>query len=171
MTGSFSRAIKRFDPHEGPPAKRSLTRAKTPYGAEAMRAHPRPLIEVPGEIPDFRHNRGKRHPLTAMLALACSAMLCGYRSYKAIADWGRNYGAHLMRALGFTHQPPVPLPSIQSCAVSTGTCWKRRSARGQRNSWWGCRHPRTPWRALLSMARHSGGVRSKGLQARTSSKP
>src|ERR1041384_4707487 len=66
----------------------------------------RPLIEVLAEIPDCRTNRGKRHPLTAILALACSAMLCGYRSYTAIAEWGRNYGGHLMQALGFTRRSP-----------------------------------------------------------------
>lgn len=39
-----------------------------------MIAHPRPLIEVLAAMPDFRHHRGKRHSLTAMLALACSAI-------------------------------------------------------------------------------------------------
>lgn len=61
----------------------------------------RPLIGVLGEIPDCRKARGKRYPLTAILALICVATLCGYRSYGAIAGWGKDYGADLVGALGF----------------------------------------------------------------------
>lgn len=71
-----------------------------------MVAHPRPLIEVLAAMPDCRHHCGKRHALTAMLALACRAMWCGDRSDTAIAEWGRNDGGHLRQALGFTRRPP-----------------------------------------------------------------
>src|SRR5437763_16119226 len=60
------------------------------------------LIEVFSAIPDFRQARGRGYPLPAILALAAAAMLGGYRSYSAIAEWGRNYGQSLAKALGFT---------------------------------------------------------------------
>lgn len=65
----------------------------------------RPLIEVLCEVPEVRGRHGRRHPLTAILAMTVAAMLCGYRSYSAIAEWGRNYDPAVVRALGFTHTP------------------------------------------------------------------
>lgn len=61
-----------------------------------------PLVQVFVEIPDVRSHQGQRYTLSAVLALACAAILCGYRSYSAIAEWGRNYGTALVMALGFT---------------------------------------------------------------------
>lgn len=69
-----------------------------------MTRHCLALIDVFSSIPDFRQPKGKRHPLKAILAMAAAAMLCGARSYTAIADWGRNYDQSLTTALGFTHQ-------------------------------------------------------------------
>lgn len=63
----------------------------------------RPLVASLHEIPDPRYPRGRRYSLAAILALVCVAMLCGYRSYSAIAEWGRCYGQKLAQALGFTH--------------------------------------------------------------------
>jgi DDE_Tnp_1-associated/Transposase DDE domain len=74
-----------------------------------MVAQCRPLIDVLAEIPDVRHARGKRHPLPSVLALICVAVLCGYRSYSAIAQWARIYPRDLVEALGLTHPiPPCP---------------------------------------------------------------
>ena len=63
----------------------------------------RHLLDILAEVPDFRNNRGKRHPLSAILALAVIAMMSGCRSYAAIAHWGRTYHKDLAKALGFTH--------------------------------------------------------------------
>lgn len=63
-----------------------------------------PLIEYIAALPDPRKARGKRHPLCAVVALAVVATLCGCRSYTAMAEWGRTYGAEIGRALGFTRE-------------------------------------------------------------------
>jgi predicted transposase YbfD/YdcC len=66
-----------------------------------MTAQVPPLAEILAEIPDPRQSSGKRHPLGAMLTLACVAVLCGYRSIRAIAEWGPNYGEDYQEQLGF----------------------------------------------------------------------
>ena len=63
------------------------------------------LLRALAEVPDPRSRHGRRHPLPAVLALATVAMLCGARSLYAIAQWGREQPAAMVRTLGFTRQP------------------------------------------------------------------
>lgn len=66
------------------------------------------LVDLLAEIPDFRQSKGRRYPLSSVLSLAVAATLCGYKSYSAIAEWGRNYGQAFVQALGFlSHKTPA----------------------------------------------------------------
>ena len=62
----------------------------------------RSLLAAFGEVPDPRRPRGRRHPLSALLALSTAAMLSGARSLYAIAQWGRLQSPAVVQALGFT---------------------------------------------------------------------
>lgn len=62
---------------------------------------PLSLLDVLADIPDPRHRRGIRHPLSAILGLAVVAMLTGCKSYQAIAQFGRDKGFALAHVLGF----------------------------------------------------------------------
>lgn len=62
------------------------------------------FIEVLSDIDDPRQSKGKRYSLKALLALTAAAMMSGYRSYSAIAEWGRNYGHEIISALGFSNR-------------------------------------------------------------------
>ncbi len=53
-------------------------------------------------VSDFRRGQGKRYPLVSVLCFGVAATLCGYKSYGAMAEWGKNYGPELVSALGFT---------------------------------------------------------------------
>lgn len=64
------------------------------------------LLQFLGEIPDPRSRHGRQHPLPAVLALACCAILCGCRSYAAIGQWAHDQDIELMHRLGFTRRPP-----------------------------------------------------------------
>lgn len=66
-------------------------------------------------IPDPRRTQGRRHRLSAVLAIAAGATLCGMRGYKAMADWANNLGQKALRRFGCRYEngrSVVPSESI-----------------------------------------------------------
>jgi hypothetical protein len=110
-----------------------------------MRPPPCPLLEVLAGMPDVRSRRGRRPPLASLLALACCAMRCGARRDSAIAEWGRNDGAHIARALGFRHAPP--------CAATLHRMFRRLD-------WTRCEAPPGVWaeRVVASLSPGAAGL-------------
>jgi DDE_Tnp_1-associated len=114
-----------------------------------MLTQPPPLIEVCAEIPDCRHCRGTRHPLPALLSLACCARLCGYRTYRAIAAWGRHDGTGMPQALGVVHETP--------CAATLQTVFRSvdRDMLARRLGAWAeqvvASHPPAPTAAAVAL--------------------
>jgi DDE_Tnp_1-associated len=49
-------------------------------------------------VPDHRHRRGRRYGQAAMLTFGVCAMLCGARSYYAMAQWGHDQATGEIRA-------------------------------------------------------------------------
>jgi hypothetical protein len=66
----------------------------------------RDLLSFLAEIPDPRSHHGRQHSLSAVLGLACCAIMCGARGYAAIAQWAVDHDIALMHRLGFTRTPP-----------------------------------------------------------------
>ena len=66
---------------------------------------PGSLMAHLADVPDPRDPSGKRHPLVAMLAHACCAILCGCRGYAAISQWGRDQPIGFMHKLGYRRTP------------------------------------------------------------------
>jgi hypothetical protein len=64
------------------------------------------LLSFLATVPDPRSRHGRRHSLPAILALVCCAVMCGARSYAAIAQWAQDQDITLMHQLGFTRKPP-----------------------------------------------------------------
>lgn len=60
------------------------------------------LVDLLGEVPDFRRAQGKRHALPAVLSLVVLSMLAGMRGLQGVVDFGRNLPPDVIAALGFT---------------------------------------------------------------------
>lgn len=63
------------------------------------------LLRILMSLPDSRHRRGRRHGQASLLAVAICAVLCGARSYVAIAEWAGRCHQNLLKRLGCRKDP------------------------------------------------------------------
>jgi len=63
-------------------------------------------LEFLRQVPDTRGRQGQRHSLSATLAAVVCAVLCGARSYEAIAQWLHLQDVSTWHWLGFWRTPP-----------------------------------------------------------------
>lgn len=64
------------------------------------------LLAFLSQVPDPRGRKGRRHPLSAMLAVIACSILSGLRGYSAFADWVHSFRPEVWHLLGFTRKPP-----------------------------------------------------------------
>lgn len=71
-----------------------------------MKTVPAGLLQFLQRVPDPRGRKGRRHPLTAMLAVVVAAMLCKFEGYGSVAEWVRLLPIEFGHAFGGTRKPP-----------------------------------------------------------------
>lgn len=116
-TRGYGRRAGRYEAHGEPktvwikPLVRQAAQRLCTLGGTAMaKAQARPmklsrskadeLLRILMKLPDRRHLRGRRHDQTSILAVAICAVLCGARSYVAIAEWAARCSQNLLKRLG-----------------------------------------------------------------------
>ncbi|MEU9179937.1 ISAs1 family transposase [Streptomyces sp. NPDC048550] len=79
-----------------------LAAARPPAPGE----HPH-LLDCLATVPDPRRAKGRRHPLTFVLALAACAVLAGAKSLASIAEWAADAPSVVLTALGGPSREPT----------------------------------------------------------------
>jgi hypothetical protein len=64
------------------------------------------LLARLAQVPDPRGRKGRRHPLSAMLAAVVSGLLCGTEGYTGLIEWLHDLPIDFCHKLGFTRRPP-----------------------------------------------------------------
>ena len=79
------------------------------------------LLRAFEKVPDPRSTHGRRHPLSAILALSVCAMVSGARSLYAIAQWGRMQEPAVLEELGFTRDRTPAVSTLHKVFSSMDT--------------------------------------------------
>jgi hypothetical protein len=77
----------------------------------------RALPESFSAVSDPRRAQGRRHPISAVLAIAAGATLCGMRGYKAIGQWAQGLGQKGAQRIGCRRDPDTREYLIPSVTV------------------------------------------------------
>jgi hypothetical protein len=88
-----------FLPAGGPPMSEKSRLALAAIPVEGLK-------EKIGQIVDPRKRRGVRHPLVSILSLSVAAVLCGARSYIAIAEWASSLSKETLLRFGCERKAP-----------------------------------------------------------------
>ena len=90
------------------------------------------LLQQLASLPDPRRRRGRRHGITAVLAVAVCAVLAGARSFAAISEWAADVPLAVLVALRVrrdpltgTRQPPGESTLRRVQPASTPPRWTR----------------------------------------------
>jgi predicted transposase YbfD/YdcC len=70
------------------------------------------LRDALAEMPEFRQAQGRRYELLSVLLLCCVAIMCGYKSQSAIAEWSLNYGRKWFKRLGIKRRRGPSQPTL-----------------------------------------------------------
>jgi hypothetical protein len=71
------------------------------------------LMDLLQSIPEVRRARGRRHPLVTILAVAILALLRGYSSFEAIAQFARGLSPDVRKRLGAKRSEPPSEPTFR----------------------------------------------------------
>jgi len=122
-TRGYGRRAGRYEAHGEPKTvwvrplvRQAAQRLCTLGGGEPMtkseakpmrlsRAKADELLRILMSLPDCRHRRGRRHDQASILAVAICAVLCGARSYVAIAEWAGRCSQNFLRRLWCRKDP------------------------------------------------------------------
>ncbi|WP_262064507.1 transposase family protein [Streptomyces sp. STR69] len=68
------------------------------------------VSQRPATPADPRCRRGKRHPFVAVLLIACSAVVCGAKSFAAINEWAADALQDALAQLGARTATALAVP-------------------------------------------------------------
>ncbi|MFV2104818.1 ISAs1 family transposase, partial [Micromonospora sp. LOL_024] len=132
------------------------------------------LPEALAGLPDPRARRGVRHRLTVVVTAAVCAVVAGYRSYAAIAEWVADVPAPTALALGMTpdRRPSEPMirrllqamdPQLLTAAIGVWLAGRTTATPPQAiavdgKALRGSRTPDTPARHVMAACDQATGV-------------